>query len=47
MGNPENDSGTGFRWSFFKVPIHWAIKKASEDWIRGIIKETVEGGKME
>ena len=45
MGNTENDSGTGFRWSFFKVPIQWVIKKAGEDWIRGIIKETVEEGK--
>ena len=45
MGNTENDSGTGFQWSFLKVSIQWVIKKASEDWIRGIIKETVEEGK--
>ena len=44
-GNTENDSGTGFRWSFLKVPIQWVTKKACEDWIRGIIKETVEEGK--
>ena len=45
MGNSENNSGTGFRWSFLKVPIQWVIKKAGEDWIRGIIKETLEEGK--
>lgn len=47
MDNPENDTGTGFRWSFIQGPILWIIKKAGEDWIRGIIKQTVRDEKDE
>jgi hypothetical protein len=42
MAETEDITGSGFSWSFLKAPIQWVIKKACEDWIKGIVESTVK-----